>query len=1241
MVKQSTMQKKSLLRALRAPFEVLTALLSDNPLLRNRKLLVKSLVLGAVLFLGNAAGLNAQNIQDCAGNNGCTDPANSGYFSTSAASLSYDNVISTFHSSAAYAQDGTIKVWGEASRPVNITNGGGSNSNHGNWFGTPTTINAFNGFTFDAGAGQPLKIALGSKYAKTGANTQGAQFILLTTGGHFYAWGFQGIVLSTSLTPSSGEAIQRVRTAGGGGSNLSLPAGVNPTDVKMLFATSGTLAMTTCAGEVYVLSQNLEIRQNGSATAWVKIQKAGGGDLTGIVATRGTSEGLFALDNQGDLWTWGYGTRLGGTTQPAQAGQGLATRRPATKMNLPSGATGNIKMIAATKGFSSTNPNFDAADISYFVLYDSGELWAMGENSSRELGDWSTTNRDNWVRPTRTNSSSTPMNNIAWISTQEHDGIFGFVNVVTKDKTLWNWGRESGSDLGRSDVGATSNGENSDPGMPDLWETGNSNTGVLFVESGGHTTMLLQECKNTFGYVGHYRYGSMGDNRAGNTSDGDRRIRFTTAPLPVCGVETTPATLTVALSTANNEYCNSSEIQLVGAPAGGIYRILEVDASNSNFQGLKFTDEDNDSPTGLLDLSAFNIPTNGSRTVRLGYVIPEGQSCAGDVVQLLITIKACIVYNIEISGKIWIDVNEDAIDDSGESNLANSARWANLVDANGDVIRSVLVDATTGEYTITASQSALTSTGDYTIILTTNERGPGTPLSTGASAPTGYKYTGTNRSDGDNPVTTGNTSEKSGILSLGDLSSYSTITANTTLDDANFGVKGNITISGNVWHDTDGNAEKGGSEKPITGDTGDDNSDASSDTDSDIWANLVDEDGNVVQSVQVGNDGTYEFPGVEPGDYKVILTDEEQPEGDPLSVGATIPGWVNTGTHDPVNNSGDPDPSNKTNIIDLGTVTSNIANVNFGLQQPPVSDDSEYTIEQPTSGDEIPLDGTVISIGTGTPPVAPPIGSDPDGTGTPAEPKPSIVITKLPYVPPGQEGNEAPVLYYDGNPVIEGEEIEDFDPSKFSIVLGGTGYTEVSFDFKVVDAAGSESEESTYTLLWQGSLPVKWQAINVTEELGVAVVSWSTTEELNVSSYEVQYSPDVKNWRAIGTVKADNAPRASYSFTHKLSGNSAHYFRIQSKDLDGSTSLSRIVSLQGRTSNGSVYPNPVLAGELVLDLAVSGSAKAKVYSAAGIEVLNTTLRSNVLNVRNLSSGHYILQVTGENGEIITRSFIVK
>jgi hypothetical protein len=1207
------------------------------PSLERQKQLARSLILSAALISGSGFETKAQYpFTDCGENGSCTDSFNSGFFSSGAASLSYDNVISAFHSSAAYAEDGTIKVWGEASKPVNV----GSNTNHVNWFGVPTTINATNGFVID---GQPLKIALASLYAKIGASLGGAQYVLLTTTGKLYTWGFQGILVPSALTPTAGEALQEIRN--GSGVALGLPTGVNAGDVKMFFGTAGTLAITTCAGDVYVLSQNDQIRQAGSATQWVRIKKDANTNLTGVVAVRGTSAGLVALDNQGKLWTWGYGTRLGDGTSNA-------TRAYATQMT-PPGGTGSIKMIAATKRFrngdlggtgSNTSTNafeFSSNTISYFVLYENGSLYAMGENGAGQLGDFTTTNKNNWIQPRFASGGGdgNKMNNVKWISTQEHDGVIGFVSVITNSKELYNWGVESGSDMGRGSVNTTSYSKR-DPGKPTEWED-SSNSGILFVENGGHTTMVLQECQNTFGYVGHYRYGSMGDGRSGDNNSGDEKFRFTTSPLSACGIETSPSDLTVKSATQNNEYCKSlSTIQLSGSPSGGVYKILKVDEAD-NLRGLKFTDAATNSTVGNLDLSNFSIPTNGSRTVRLGYVVPEGQTCEGKAIQLLITIRDCVVYTISISGKIWIDTDEDAIDDAAESILTSSARYANLVDANGDVIQSVLVDPVTGKYNIAAGNTTFTSKGDYKIILTPDQRTPGTFLNTGASAPTGYAYTGTSRSNGVVPASSGKTTEKSGVLSLGNLSTYATAKTNVKLEDANFGVRGSISIGGNVWHDVDGNAVKDGGEKPVSGDgSGDDNEGESSLADGDIYASLVDENDIVVASVKVNPDGTYNFANVPHGDYKVVLTTASQTPGNPTGAPGVPTGWMATGT----NYENAPNVSNRSNSIYLGIVTTNREGIDFGIQQAPVAEPHAYSITQPTSNQVLTLNGT--GTGTGNDP-GPLRGSDPEDhpdagslEGKTVRITSPISNGELRYgntlIEVGKDGINPPSPE---NPFV----IADYDSSLLTITLTGSGYTSVQFDYLYEDLAGQPSEPVLYKITWGSPLPVKWQHVSVSEENGIAVVFWSTTEEMNVSGFDVQHSVDGREWLNVTRVSATNeAHSASYRVTHPLTGLGLHYFRIRSIDWDGSTSISPIVSLRSaKVPAGRLYPNPVVSGELTLDIPSEGIREVRVYTLTGTQTVATKLEGNVLDVRGLSSGQYILSVTYEGGAVIRRNFIVK
>ncbi|WP_428143234.1 GEVED domain-containing protein [Chryseobacterium joostei] len=484
--------------------------------------------------------LNLEAQGSCYTSQGCSDYSNFGYNSTTAAKLEYDNYVSSWHSTVVRDIDGTLKIWGE------MTKANGVDS----WL-VPTSINASN---YPGLTGKPLKVAMAS------SSEDYVQFILLTDNGKLWAWGVEGMIADNTLTTNT--AFQELKN---GGSSFGLPAGVTAADVKMMTAFSGGkddpfsggLAITTCAGNVYILAQstNAAMRGNGTVnntsgtgnTTWYQVEKSTGGNLTGIVSTRTSGGAVIALDNTGSLWTWGNITRLGDGTGAS------ITNTKASQMVLP-GGTGAIKMIGLT---------FDYVlnATTYYTLYENGGLYALGANSQRQIGDWTTTARNTWVQPRYGSVSGTPMNNIKWISPNENDNVTGFINVITNGKQLYNWGTESGSDMGRG----LGTGVNSfvavDPGTPSNFESPYTNSGIIAVESGGHTTMVIKECVANFGYAGHRIHGSMGDGSAANVTD--NIFHFGTSAVQVCGVNTAPFVKDLKM-------CPATTVNLANAHIGTI-----------------------------------------------------------------------------------------------------------------------------------------------------------------------------------------------------------------------------------------------------------------------------------------------------------------------------------------------------------------------------------------------------------------------------------------------------------------------------------------------------------------------------------------------------------------------------------------------------------------------------------------------------------------------------------------------
>ena len=184
------------------------------------KLTLAKIHLITLLFLGFFASTNA--LAQCGFQATCpnTDYLNFGMGSNSdAASIEYDNFISSFHTTVVRTAQGSYKVWGETSSNDGTTE-----------LLAPTLINSSN---FPALTGTILKAHLGSSsvYSST-ASGSGVQGIVLTTTGLF-AWGSEGAVIHPNLTSST--TFQKLTI---NGNNQGLPSGVTPTDVKMLFVTN-------------------------------------------------------------------------------------------------------------------------------------------------------------------------------------------------------------------------------------------------------------------------------------------------------------------------------------------------------------------------------------------------------------------------------------------------------------------------------------------------------------------------------------------------------------------------------------------------------------------------------------------------------------------------------------------------------------------------------------------------------------------------------------------------------------------------------------------------------------------------------------------------------------------------------------------------------------------------------------------------------------------------------------------
>jgi hypothetical protein len=164
------------------------------------------------------------------------------------------------------------------------------------------------------------------------------------------------------------------------------------------------------------------------------------------------------------------------------------------------------------------------------------------------------------------------------------------------------------------------------------------------------------------------------------------------------------------------------------------------------------------------------------------------------------------------------------------------------------------------------------------------------------------------------------------------------------------------TISGNVFNDVNGTKNN------LVDGAG---TDAGG-----LFAILVDNNGDVVQSVAVDPSGTYNFTGLTPGDYTVVLSTTAGTPNTPAPAASLPSGWNNTAEHIGTTTGNDGTTNGISNIISLNSTTTTVTDVNFGIQQPPTANTTTLATQTNPGGSNsvaVPANsfgGTDVAAGT-------------------------------------------------------------------------------------------------------------------------------------------------------------------------------------------------------------------------------------------------------------------------------------
>ena len=181
-------------------------------------------------------------------------------------------------------------------------------------------------------------------------------------------------------------------------------------------------------------------------------------------------------------------------------------------------------------------------------------------------------------------------------------------------------------------------------------------------------------------------------------------------------------------------------------------------------------------------------------------------------------------------------------------------------------------------------------------------------------------------------------------------------------------------------------------------------------------------------------------------------------------------------------------------------------------------------------------------------------------------------------------------------------------------------------------------------------LPVQWLSFTAAMQKNKVLLKWIVAMEQNNKEFAVERSSDGVSWNRILIVPATG----NYTGEREYKAEDAspfygiNFYRIRQVDKDGKHSVSVVRSLMfSKIIPGfAVYPNPVISGILnytLLNAAANTNLQLQLFDTEGrlVKTILTITGNGYFSVSELASGTYILKMTDNNDNTITRKVLIQ
>lgn len=171
-------------------------------------------------------------------------------------------------------------------------------------------------------------------------------------------------------------------------------------------------------------------------------------------------------------------------------------------------------------------------------------------------------------------------------------------------------------------------------------------------------------------------------------------------------------------------------------------------------------------------------------------------------------------------------------------------------------------------------------------------------------------------------------------------------------------------------------------------------------------------------------------------------------------------------------------------------------------------------------------------------------------------------------------------------------------------------------------------------------LPVRFAgAIKAVEVPEGIKIDWATVSEQNNSHFEVEHSNDAFVFNKIGYVNAQENNNAThhYEAIDSTPHIGINYYRVKQVDTDGKFDYSRIVSIVYQYNDLTLYPNPTNHTLTISSHDVICHIVIKNIMGAIVKVFDEP--SNIIDITDLIEGVYLVELTTNQAQIVTRKII--